>query len=208
MAINCGLGWQRKALVEALGRPDEDELQPDSSSPGIKLHILRWRCDDGGLVSAVKAMHQSSYEIEAACNHRAHHDLARLPEIRVADVALVDAAGNALEHAPCDLEGVRLRFKLNSPVRAYARVEVDPDQGAPGMLPRRRIEVDGETFGPGTGVFDLRLTAVDELDEPLRYDLEVSIHVVDPKTAVRDRNTDGVCLWNRDYRVQPVRAGN
>ena len=41
MVANCGLGWQQKALVEALGTPDEDALQPDSAMPGIRLRVLR-----------------------------------------------------------------------------------------------------------------------------------------------------------------------
>jgi hypothetical protein len=200
MLANCGLGWQQKALVEALGTPDEDALQPDSAMPGIRLRVLRWRCGEGGMVSAVKAPHEPGYRLEASCRHRAHHDLLRLPEIRVSDAAVLDADGEPLDHVPADLDGVRLRFRLESPVKAYARVDVNPDMESPGPL-TRSIKVDGDTFGPGAVTFDLPLTEADPLDEPLRREVTLSIHVLDPKTAAKDRNTDGVCIWRGDYTV-------
>jgi hypothetical protein len=198
MAINCGAGWQREALDEALGRPDEDEHQPDSTRPGVRLHIIRWRCGDG-YVSAMKAVHEGGYTLEVACQHRQHQDLAQLPNVRVQAVELLGPDGKALPRVPADLQGVRAKFTLTSPVRAYARLEVFPDPST--GWPKKLIEVDGGVFGPGTTKFELPLTEAEQLDDPLRQKMELSIHVLDPQTAARDRNADGICLWSADYFV-------
>jgi hypothetical protein len=42
---------------------------------------------------------------------------------------------------------------------------------------------------------------VDELDDQLRGEVELSIHVLDPKTAIRERTADGIRLWSKDYYV-------
>ncbi len=198
MATNCGAGWQREALEEALGRPDQDEHQPDSAMPGVRLHILRWQCGDK-YVSAVKAVHEGGYTLEVGCQHRHHHDLAQLPKIRVESVEVVGADGNALTRVPNDLQGVRAKFTLTSTVRAYARLEVFPDPNT--GWPKRIIEVDGGVFGPGTTEFELPLTEAEQLDDLLRQKMELSIHVLSPQTAIRDRNADGICLWSGDYFV-------
>jgi hypothetical protein len=204
MARNERPGWERRALVTALGRrPDEDVKQPDPNAPGINLHVMRWRCDDGaGLVSAVKAPYDDGYTVETSCRHPQHVEIARLPYVRIEHASLIDGKGAPTDLVPGNLKGGRLRFRLNSPVRGFARIEVDADMNAPGMIARRRIEVECGTFGPGPHVFDADLDPEGELDGPVRQEVTISIHVLDPKTAMRDPGADGIRLWRGTYGVQ------
>lgn len=107
-----------------------------------------------------------------------------------------------MDRVPINLEGVRLQFKLNSPVSAHVRIDVAPDFEGHGPL-SPSIHVDGGAFGHGTTIFDVPLTAVDKLESPLRHDAQFSVHVLDLKTAMQDRNTRALCLWSNDYRIQP-----
>lgn len=208
MLMNGLPGWTRSALVEAFDRrPDEDVERPDPDAPGVNLRVMRWRCDDGeGVVSAVKTPYKDEYTVKTTCRHAQHVEIARLPYVRVEEVSLVDGRGAPIDLVPNDLKGARLRFRLNSPVRSFARIEVDPDSNAPGALPRPRIKVECGRFGPGPHVFDADLDPDAELDEPLRHNVNISIHVLDPNTALRNAGAKGIRLWQGSYGVQPARV--
>jgi hypothetical protein len=85
-------------------------------------------------------------------------------------------------------------------------MEVEPDLSTSGMMPRARIEVACGTFGPGPHVFDADLDPEGELDGPVRREVTLSIHVLDPETALRDWGANGIRLWRDTYGVELATA--
>lgn len=173
-------GWTRAALEEALG----DRYTESTTADG--MHAIRWECD-GGAITAAAALRAEHYALDVGCAHRAHRELLEYPVLKITQIALVDPAGAHVKTLPQDAAGYRLIFRLEGPKLhhpALVRVE-SAELDAPDL---ERVE----EFRAGTyaepRTFEVALHGV------ARGQRDLSIHVLDPKTAKHNWGADGVRL--------------
>ena len=187
--------WTEKALTEAssdwgmvrvtIEAPDRD------GDPSVTLRT--WSCKDGTIVARGNA--SSGYTLNATCDHELHHEMGEYPSLEVSAIDVLDPAGAPVSALPSNAADYRLRFSLGSLALQFPpriRVEIFPDSE---LALSQLEEIDAGSYSaPAT--FDVPLQGV------ARHDRLLSIHVLDPHTAKRDRNADGVKLWQARYLVK------
>ena len=183
-------GWTRSALEEALGARYTENTTPDGA------HTLQWECE-GRAIVAVAAPRAEHYTLNVGCAHRAHAELAAYPQVRVAEIALVDPAGVHVKSLPQDASGFRLIFRLDGPKLHYpALVRVEcAELDAPDL--ERVEEFRAGTYAEARS-FEVALQGI------AHGQRDLSIHILDPKTAKHNWGADGVRLGHVRVPLQNV----
>lgn len=124
---------------------------------------------------------------------------ARVREFRVVD----DVTGRDRANLPGALKGATLVFNLASPVAVFVRVEAWLDAEHQW---RAVEEFPAGIYGPGAHQVRVPLhidqDGPGKHDGPAKHSVELSVQILDPHTAARDRGTDGIELYRRHFSVE------
>jgi hypothetical protein len=192
--------WTINALVEALGQPDERKFIPVAGNSQINLPVIRWRCESGS-VRAFGDL-EGWYTVEADCEDQWHKDLQRLADARVRDAYVYDDTGQEVRSIPGHLNGVYLKFRLDTPAPARVRVEAYLDAT---VKLRPVEEFDVGAFVPGSHEIVVPLYLDPQgpgaKDGPARQTVELRIEILDIRTGRRDWGAHGVPLYRKEFKV-------